>query len=903
MFSARCTALRALRTLASLGSARRAIVRPHESDELCGRLPRAFCVREHRLIRGRRERAGIKSKQPIVGLALSGGGVRSATFNLGVLQALATHHALRTVDYLSTVSGGGYIGSFLGRFYTRFINRPEDAIDAIEARLSDAASPEIAWLRRCSGYMAVVGGGDAPVTRAVVLRSFLTVHLILGALLVAMFGVANLFRYGLFPWFVDLSRPWLPNATRLSLPVDLLPSIDPWLFLLAIIILTGFLPLSIAYWLPSVSRPESYEWTRLAAFMICSVTGFVMSLEAGALAPAAGIAVTTLAVFAWVGAAWASIARRMPGATSHPAGRAMVRAQFSKRLATALGLAAIVLGIWVLDEIVFRLYPARMPLGAALGVMCLTFVFLFGPLRWLALWLFTSARAHGWERGPVWRVLTNPFLLPAAAGALLVIQWDLVSHAMFHHGADVGAGFVWTAVSMLISAILGGRAGIVLLNWSSLQLLYAARGSRTYLGASNPYRHATEEGADITSPQAGDDVAFDRYRPDLAGGPLHIINVLVNQSLDKTSGRRTRNRKGENMAVGPCGVSVGRASHATWETGEGRDEIRARLVAVDDGDRPAPFVARRASQEAYKGKSRVQTQFMQLSEWMSISGAALLPGEDADTTLGTSLLSGLTSVRTGFWWDSGIEDGDRRGEPIPSVLQRLGRWIMRRFRTQWRLVDEFTGRFAGPWRRYWYLSDAGHADNLGLYELVRRRVPIIICADATRDVDGGLAALANTMRRVHIDFGAEIEFLSPAALHDLVARSQSWWARPRGLPQSVLDAIGALDDLRFARESNSRRHAAVARVSYNGARSQSVLLYVKATMTGDEPVAVLEYHRQHHGFPQQAVLDQFLDEAQWESYRQLGHHCANPLFRGGLRWLADVLDALPPLHGRANGSV
>src|SRR5439155_1523100 len=47
------------------------------------------------------------------GLALSGGGIRSASFNLGVLQAFFRAGLLRHVDYLSTVSGGGYIGSYL----------------------------------------------------------------------------------------------------------------------------------------------------------------------------------------------------------------------------------------------------------------------------------------------------------------------------------------------------------------------------------------------------------------------------------------------------------------------------------------------------------------------------------------------------------------------------------------------------------------------------------------------------------------------------------------------------------------------------------------------------------------------------------------------------------------------
>ena len=47
----------------------------------------------------------------LTGLALSGGGVRSATFSLGALQALARCGLLRHIDYLSTVSGGGFVGA------------------------------------------------------------------------------------------------------------------------------------------------------------------------------------------------------------------------------------------------------------------------------------------------------------------------------------------------------------------------------------------------------------------------------------------------------------------------------------------------------------------------------------------------------------------------------------------------------------------------------------------------------------------------------------------------------------------------------------------------------------------------------------------------------------------------
>jgi hypothetical protein len=74
-------------------------------------------------------------------------------------------------------------------------------------------------------------------------------------------------------------------------------------------------------------------------------------------------------------------------------------------------------------------------------------------------------------------------------------------------------------------------------------------------------------------------------------------------------------------------------------------------------------------------------------------------------------------------------------------------------------------------------------------------------------------------------------------------------------------------------------------------------------MTGDEPPDVLEYHREHPHFPHQSVFNQFLDEAQWESYRELGLHCASPLFTDRAGWLANVLKALQSDSGTRTSSV
>lgn len=69
-----------------------------------------------RVVQGENELLGINDDSLTLGIALSGGGIRSASFGLGVLQALKEHNILQAADYLSTVSGGGYIGSALTWF-------------------------------------------------------------------------------------------------------------------------------------------------------------------------------------------------------------------------------------------------------------------------------------------------------------------------------------------------------------------------------------------------------------------------------------------------------------------------------------------------------------------------------------------------------------------------------------------------------------------------------------------------------------------------------------------------------------------------------------------------------------------------------------------------------------------
>ena len=194
-----------------------------------------------------------------------------------------------------------------------------------------------------------------------------------------------------------------------------------------------------------------------------------------------------------------------------------------------------------------------------------------------------------------WVFLTKPFLLPAASCALLLVQWDLVSHEMFRRGADVGSGMVWTVVALLVSAILGGRSGIVLVNRSSLQSLYAARGCSHVPGRVEPLSTYHRRGR-------GRHQFTARRRPAVLTAIGRISREVlftsstsspINRSIDDR-GRRMHDRPGENMAVGPCGVSVGPSAHALWLNWRRRRERRrasGRRRRVAGAVRAAPRFA------------------------------------------------------------------------------------------------------------------------------------------------------------------------------------------------------------------------------------------------------------------------------------------------------------------------
>jgi hypothetical protein len=213
---------------------------------------------------------------------------------------------------------------------------------------------------------------------------------------------------------------------------------------------------------------------------------------------------------------------------------------------------------------------------------------------------------------------------------------------------------------------------------------------------------------------------------------------------------------------------------------------------------------------------------------MAISGAAASPNEGYHSSPATAFLLTLFNVRLGWWMGNPSHDkGWKHADPQVGIFY-LFRDLFGRSNTS----DKFVN-----------LSDGGHFDNMGLYELVRRRCRYIVLGDGEEDHLFTCDGLANAIRRCRVDFGVEIAIdVTP------ITNRQAGY---------------------------SRRHYAVGTLCYpEDAPDQpsGYLLYVKSSLTGNEPTDVREYAQTNASFPHQSTGDQFFTEAQFESYRRLGLH-------------------------------
>jgi hypothetical protein len=241
------------------------------------------------------------------------------------------------------------------------------------------------------------------------------------------------------------------------------------------------------------------------------------------------------------------------------------------------------------------------------------------------------------------------------------------------------------------------------------------------------------------------------------------------------------------------------------------------------------------------GYARVTPQSSEnltLGRAIAISGAAVDPNMSFYQTSALTAFLTIFNARLGYWMQNPRVSDWEAGSP------QFGGWLLRELFGQTDSKDD-----------YIHLSDGGHFENLGLYELIRRRCRYIIALDAGEDIDASNDNLANLVRLARIDFGVRVE-----------------------LDTRSLQAEGP--------DRLSRTHVVIGRIHYedvDNGQVPGILVYVKISMTGDEPSDVQKYARKDPRFPHQPTdLRQSFDEEQFESYRALGDHIARDVFADAL---------------------
>jgi hypothetical protein len=233
---------------------------------------------------------------------------------------------------------------------------------------------------------------------------------------------------------------------------------------------------------------------------------------------------------------------------------------------------------------------------------------------------------------------------------------------------------------------------------------------------------------------------------------------------------------------------------------------------------------------------------------MAISGAAASPNAGYHSSPAVTFLMTLFNARLGWWLGNpGPAGRDSYGDDEPRLALLP-------------ILEEMFGRTTDR-SPYVYLSDGGHFENLGLYEMVRRRCRFIVVSDAGCDPAGVLDDMGGAIRKIRIDLGIPIEFESGIPIYSRTAESRPpdgrYWAVARIL-YSRVDGDGGVP------------RAADADLD-------GVLLYIKPAFYGREPCDVYNYGTSTADFPHESTGNQFFGEARFESYRALGAYAVDQM--------------------------
>ena len=818
--------------------------------------------------------ARTKQGDGLAALCFSGGGIRSATFNLGALQGLAAAGLLPKFDYVSSVSGGGYLSSWLAGWIHRA--GLAEAASGLAVAQADRERPEpepIRALRRYSNYLTPKLGAlsaDTWTLASIVIRNLLLNLLVMVPLLAAVLTVP-LLAVARFPsggprgplilywlsvlfgtvglFFMSLLRASAKPHTHAGakagrkdwdqqfLPLGLLPlllstalmawavagfaeqrDLKFWGALRWIAVWSLVSPL-VAFTLAVLLQGRMLH--RQRAYFKGDLIGLILSGSIITLLYAAIVAnwaepllaspyhlYPMLAPILFLGPmllaktlflAFSSVAEEK----GYPSDLGDADREWWARWS---GYVLIVSVLWMVFAATVLFGPSLLGLTESWIGSRLTTAGATGGLGWLISRLGQSSSTAAKESGSSgggWRnwalALAAPLFCLAVLLLVSALTQDLLS-AVFQGGRTAESQGWWTPpfqgeawqvlAAIAVFALLGVFMGrFVNVNRFSLQAMYRNRLVRAYLGASNTRRQANL----FTGFDPEDNLRMHALR---SNRPFPVVNIALNLVAGKDLA--WQERKAESFTATPihCGA--------------------------------AGLGYRRA--QAYGGE-----QGMSLGTAVATSGAAANPNMGYHSSPAVGFIMTLFNARLGLWLGNPGPLGAgtyTRGGPRSSARVFLA---------------EAVGHTDSE-HPYVNLSDGGHFENLGIYEMVRRRCRYIVVGDAGGDPTCNFEGLGNAIRKIRIDFGIPIDFEDRVRIYPKPAKKPE--------PDARYSAIGKI------------RYSAV-----DGAGAEDgTLIYIKPAIVESpyEPYDVYNYARSSKDFPQESTADQWFSESQFESYRTLG---------------------------------
>jgi len=883
---------------------------------------------------GGAEKNPAEAETPLSALCLSGGGIRSATFNLGVIQALARAKLLGKFDYLSSVSGGGYIASWL-RSWIHHQGRAAVLAQLGERKGVNPLNPEprpVDHLREFANYLTPKLGlfsADTWTLAAIVIRNLLLNWLVILPLLAAMVALpqlAYLFTYAMHD-----------------------PQLGPALLYAALAI--EFAAGLSVHWHRRFARKRSYSTGRIVSLCVVPIVVAACTLAAGVLClgapwrdptpemqaawlmqvasfsvlwclaiPFAGWLLVEIAHFVALLADPAYAQKTDPEKLKtrlslwHTARWEFAGMFFSGLTASVLLYMMVSHWLPFLDE--------RPALYNILAVPCLLGLYLIARVLFVALAsvsesgrqrkvtaaLVNDADREWWARLSAW-ILGLSLLWIAGTGICVLGQLLLVQGASWAQASIASAGGIAGALGALLGSrdnshttanapslmhrlamslaapvfalcvialiawgtatmggLLVGDPGVFKLDWSlrrsgdaalfveywlfvampfallalavvlgtvvnvnrfSLHGMYRNRLVRAYLGASNAARHPDP----FTGFDPADNLrmhALKVDKPDMqaptppptAATERATLMEVTKQSVSANNAATSQPQR--LLPIVNITLNLLRDAKLAWQ------ERKAESFSVTPYYCGNFFSGYRDS-SLYGG-----TDGITLGTAVTISGAAANPRMGYCSSPSLGFLMALFNVRLGAW----LGNTNRQGEStyrLPGPGQAL-----------WAMIGELFGITTTDFK-YVNLSDGGHFDNLGLYEVVLRRCRHIVVSDAGCDGQAHFEDLGNAIRKIRIDFGIPIVF-----------------KRIQIVPTG--DADRGL-------------YCATAEIQYaaiDGEVANGELLYIKPTICGrgasPVPYDIYSYSRSVGAFPHESTTDQWFSESQFESYRKLGEH-------------------------------